>query len=86
MKKFLTLAMLAAFAAAAHAADAPDTLGKIKSSKTMIILLGLIANKYYDVYRGKLRDGSSNRNISHHSGITPVCQRRLEMCNYPAPC
>ena len=37
MKKFLSLAMLATFAFAAHAADAPNTLAKIKSSKSITL-------------------------------------------------
>jgi ABC-type amino acid transport substrate-binding protein len=37
MKKLLTLTLLAAFAVAAHAADAPNTLGKIKSSKSITL-------------------------------------------------
>ena len=37
MKKFLTLATLATFAFAAHAADAPNTLAKIKSSKSVTL-------------------------------------------------
>lgn len=37
MKKFLALAMLATIAFASHAADAPNTLAKIKSSKTITL-------------------------------------------------
>lgn len=37
MKKFLTLATLATFAFVAHAADAPNTLAKIKSSKSITL-------------------------------------------------
>jgi ABC-type amino acid transport substrate-binding protein len=37
MKKLLTLTLLVAFAVSAHAADAPDTLAKIKSSKTITL-------------------------------------------------
>lgn len=37
MKKLLTLILLAAFAVGAHAADAPNTLAKIKSSKTITL-------------------------------------------------
>ena len=34
MKKLFSLTLLAAFALSSHAADAPDTLGKIKPSKS----------------------------------------------------
>ncbi len=37
MKKLLTFTLLAAFAVGAHAADAPNTLGKIKSSKSITL-------------------------------------------------
>lgn len=37
MKKLLALTLLAAFAVGAHAADAPNTLGKIKSSKSITL-------------------------------------------------
>jgi glutamate/aspartate transport system substrate-binding protein len=37
MKKFLTLATLATFAFAVHAADAPNTLAQIKSSKSITL-------------------------------------------------
>ncbi len=37
MKKLLSLTLLAAFALTSHAADAPNTLGKIKSSKSITL-------------------------------------------------
>lgn len=37
MKKLLTLTLLAAFAAGVHAAEVPNTLGKIKSSKSITL-------------------------------------------------
>ena len=75
MKKFLTLAMLASFAVAAHAADAPNTLAKIKSSKSITLAYAQNAAPFsFDDTKTFSPAGFS---ISLCEGIVAQIQRQL---------
>ena len=75
MKKLFSLTLLAAFALSSHAADAPDTLGKIKASKTITLAYAQNATPFsFDDTRAFKPAGYS---ISLCEGIVAQIQRQL---------
>ena len=75
MKKLLSLTLLAAFALGSHAADAPDTLAKIKSSKSITLAYAQNATPFsFDDTKAFKPAGFS---ISLCEGIVAQIQKQL---------
>ncbi|NJD34199.1 MAG: amino acid ABC transporter substrate-binding protein [Betaproteobacteria bacterium] len=75
MKKLLTLSLLAAFAVGVHAAEAPNTLAKIKSSKT--ITLAFAPNSVPFSYSDTKTFKPAGYSISLCEGIVGSIQKQL---------